>query len=225
MVKFKKSPVSKSHRSVAPINAEDVEKEWEDEKEAQESDLDDLLDWTMTPKTQLLDEGHACCFIATPQTSERQHKHFIAREMEIFPSRLCKKTLSGLISPCSPNALQIRVREEDLRRCGGDVALLKDRALPNFDNPNKKATQSASKVRKQAMASSLTPPKERFPPSSVFGHPAGESLSSFLGSRPISAPTGDQSASSQNLPRLKTEEDMAKRAKIVRKSSSVPSLL
>mmetsp|Transcript_145261 Transcript_145261/g.253521 ORF Transcript_145261/g.253521 Transcript_145261/m.253521 type:complete len:256 (+) Transcript_145261:77-844(+) len=100
------------------------------DEESNYSADDDMLDWTITPTTEVLKDGFARCFIATPQPScgsLRSHPLYLVREMEIVPGKL-RADAAAEKRPC----LEIRVKEEDFRKCGSDLQLLSKHALPKM---------------------------------------------------------------------------------------------
>jgi hypothetical protein len=87
----------------------------------------DSLDWTLTPKCSMSTDGHSVCFIATPNLAQesRQHALHLVRELEIQPTSFDKKK--------GKTKGEIRVREEDLRKWGDNLAMLSQCALPNVE--------------------------------------------------------------------------------------------
>jgi len=96
----------------------------------------DPLDWSSTPRVSMLQEGNMCCFVAVPEQSHSgdSSKPRLQREFDIIPSRAKgKKDLGQLFRSCGKvlgGATEFRVREQDLRRCGSDLELLKNCHLP-----------------------------------------------------------------------------------------------
>lgn len=91
-----------------------------------------FLSWTFTPDFMSHKEGHSRCFVATvqPMQKTRVHAPHLVRELEIQP--LClelKDILTPKLPPIGP-ALEIRVREEDFRKWGGNLDMLNQCALP-----------------------------------------------------------------------------------------------
>jgi len=95
------------------------------------------LDWTFTPNFLVLKDGHSRCFIATarPTQETRQPGLHLVREVEIQPSCLEKKRAMKKKCHSSKKALEIRVREEDLRKFGDNLNELSQCALPSLKPP------------------------------------------------------------------------------------------
>lgn len=83
-----------------------------------------MLEWTLTPKTEIVKDGSVKCFITTPDiaaSKARQHRLHLLREFEMMPAI----TMKPKPPQSSPNqALEIRVHEADFRRCQNHVELL-----------------------------------------------------------------------------------------------------
>jgi len=117
-----------------PLDANSIG-ETQDNTEVDE-DLD-FLEWTLTPHLTILKDNNSKCFIATPQTAKgsRQHALHLVREFDIQPARVIEDPFSSRKKttlkrdPCG-EPRQIRVREEDLRKCGANLGLLTQYALP-----------------------------------------------------------------------------------------------
>lgn len=113
----------------------------------------DPLDWTYTPHFTMQKDGHSKCFISTAQTKQegRQHALHLVRELEIQPSVMLPKSAANHKPHTDRKLKEIRVREEDLRKCGPNLELLSQCALPRME-PNmmqmklSKHTKGASSV-------------------------------------------------------------------------------
>jgi len=116
------------------------------------------LDWTFTPNFLVLKDGHSRCFIATarPTQETRQPGLHLVREVEIQPSCLEKKRAMKQKCHSSKKALEIRVREEDLRKFGDNLNELSQCALPSLKPPQPpepdRATQGRGNNRRQAIS-------------------------------------------------------------------------
>lgn len=114
-----------------------------DEVSIDDDQEDDSLAWTFTPDFMVSKDGHARCFIATaqPEQETRFHAPYLVREVEIQPSAVGKKNLVKEDRKHRRNAKlfdlprTMRVREEDFKKCGGDIRLLSRCALPRVQ-PN-----------------------------------------------------------------------------------------
>jgi hypothetical protein len=111
-----------SGRHCAPLLGESIQ----GRNDPQESDM---LEWTLTPKCEVVKDGSVKCFITTPHpeaSHARQHQLHLLREFEMMPARARNPK-----PPRSPksHALEIRVRETDLCRFQSDFALLSRFAL------------------------------------------------------------------------------------------------
>lgn len=131
----------------------------QEEDSSYESD-NDVLDWTMTPTTQIFKDGFARCFIATPQPSNgsRCHPLYLVREMEIVPGKLRTDAAAEKQQPC----LEIRVKEEDFRKCGSDLKQLSKHALPKMtpkagdkSNSSKKHCHKSSTLSRGSSSGSM----------------------------------------------------------------------
>jgi len=107
-----------------------------DESSISETKDEGFLDWTFTPHFMMLKDGHSRCFIATARTTKetRQKALHLVREVDIEPSYVKKDTTQQKPHPTS-KPKEIRVREEDLRKCGPNLELLRQCALPRME-PN-----------------------------------------------------------------------------------------
>jgi len=120
--------------------------------EAQE--VDDPLDWTYTPHFTMQKDGHSRCFITTAQAKQegrqhalhlvreleiqpsgRQHALHLGRELETQPSVMLPKSATNHKPHTARKVKEIRVREADLRKCGPNLELLSQCALPRME-PN-----------------------------------------------------------------------------------------
>jgi len=122
------------------------------EKDAQS---EEFLAWTFTPKTMILKDGHSKCFTHTakPTQATRQHSLHIVREFEIQPplNSLEEKSSPPRLLGSRLKPLEIRVREEDLRKCGDNLQLLSQCALP----PAKPPTPAGRKKKRRTSCAPL----------------------------------------------------------------------
>jgi len=100
--------------------------------EAQEGSLD----WTFTPQYMMMKDGHSRCFVSTARTTQetRQKQMYLVRQLDIRPPSRKKETTEQK-PPATRKPREIRVREEDLRKCGRNIELLSQFALPCME-PN-----------------------------------------------------------------------------------------
>jgi len=81
----------------------------------------EFLAWTFTPNfLRSTKDGHSRCFVKTAQPAQlenRQHSVYLVRELEIEPTTFKKKSVCPRTRQNKP-PLEIRVREEDFRKCG-----------------------------------------------------------------------------------------------------------
>lgn len=108
------------------------------------------LDWTFSPNYMMMKDGHSRCFVSTAQTTQekRLKKLYLVREVDIQPPPLkSKATESQACASRKPR--EIRVREEDLRKCGPNIELLRQFALPCME-PNMSQLKLKRKKCKEA---------------------------------------------------------------------------
>jgi len=95
-----------------------------------EEEAEPRLDWTHQPHRQVLTEGHAKCMVQTPagEVGDRQHHPHLMRTMRIEPGTPCSKppVIPGPSAAGQRGPEQITVTEKDLRRCGGNLKLLRE---------------------------------------------------------------------------------------------------
>jgi len=122
--------------------------------ESSVSEAQGSLDWTFTPHYMMMKDGHSRCFVSTARTKPetRQKKMYLVREVDIQPP-LLKKEATEQKPHATRQPREIRVREEDLRKCGPNIELLSQFALPCMEpnmiqmkSKNKKCTQKDGKA-------------------------------------------------------------------------------
>lgn len=92
-----------------------------------------LLDWTSTPIVQVRQEGQMCCFVAEPKVgaAARPEQALLMREFDLIPSKFAKRGATDT----SKRPVDLYVREQDLRKCGSDLEMLKQCHLPLVQGP------------------------------------------------------------------------------------------
>jgi len=91
------------------------------------------LDWSHTPKTVVLKDGDAQCFITTAQSTQRkrQHPHHLVREFRIEPSPLAKNIkLSNEELLTHPMRQEIRLCEKDVRNRSDKFEVSSECSIP-----------------------------------------------------------------------------------------------
>jgi hypothetical protein len=127
----------------------------------------DMLEWTFSPKVELVKDGSVKCFISTPQpaaTKTRQKSLHILREFEMMPAR------TGNPKPprSTPNqALEIRVHETDLRRYENKPELLSRCALAPMQEDA--GQNGADKTRSRHSLYHVARPKRRAASTTLTG--------------------------------------------------------
>jgi len=94
------------------------------------------LEWSCTPVVQVSREGNMCCFVAVPKSNwcgNSQQAPLLMREFDIVPSKLeptgRRKARPERVLP-ERRCTEISVREEDFRRCGNNLDMLRQCSLP-----------------------------------------------------------------------------------------------
>jgi len=116
------------------------------------------LDWTFTPKLKLSKDGHMRCFVAEPRPAQhtRLHTLHLVREFGMEPVKPSSAESSPVQkTPSKAKTVEIRVREQDLRKCGESFDLSQC-LLPSVSA--NEAEQLPSKRRQKSDVSHLLPP-------------------------------------------------------------------
>jgi len=102
----------------------------------QDKSLASDLEWSCTPVVQVSREGNMCCFVAVPKSNwcgNSQQAPLLMREFDIVPSKL-ETTGRRRAAPerglPERRCTEISVREEDFRRCGNNLDMLRQCSLP-----------------------------------------------------------------------------------------------
>jgi hypothetical protein len=106
---------------------------------------DDYLDWTVTPQTVMQSEGNVRCIISQRAPSKQtRHALHLVREFALHPSISPEKGVHRILSPsarCRLNKkpMEIRVREEDFRKYGGNIDVLTQCAVQDKLTPDRQS--------------------------------------------------------------------------------------